>query len=98
VNLERLYNLRHGFSRADDHLPARFTTEPAPLYEYQRDPQTGRLERSAEPLRYGLIHDLEAMLDRYYTLRGWDSQGRPRPETLRRLDLADAGAVAGLEG
>jgi len=95
VNLERLYNVRHGMSRADDRLPRRFTEEPAPLYDYQRNPETGELARSAEPLRYGLIHDLDAMLDRYYALRGWDSQGRPRHETLRRLDLADA--AAGIE-
>jgi aldehyde:ferredoxin oxidoreductase len=96
VNLERLYNVRHGFSRADDHLPARFTTEPAPLYDYQHDPETHALTRSAEPLRYGLLHDFEAMLDRYYTLRGWDLQGRPEAGTMQRLDLTDVAAVAGL--
>jgi len=95
VNLERLYNVRHGLSRADDHLPPRFTREPAPLYDYQRDPQTQALERSAEPIRYGLLHDFESMLDRYYALRGWDSQGRPRRETLARLNLADV--AEGLE-
>jgi aldehyde:ferredoxin oxidoreductase len=95
VNLERLYNVRHGLGRADDRLPPRFTEEPAPLYDYQRDPQTGALVRSPEPLRYGLIHDLDAMLDRYYALRGWDTQGRPRVAGLRRLGLV--AEAAGLD-
>ena len=27
------------------------------------------------------------MLSRYYRLRGWDENGVPTPETLRRLEL-----------
>ena len=30
-----------------------------------------------------------AMLDAYYAIRGWGRSGRPTPETVRRLDLAD---------
>ena len=89
VNLERLYNVRQGMGRADDYLPRRFTQEAAPLYEYEIDPRTGEAIMSAEPVRYGIIHDLDAMLDRYYDLRDWDRNGIPRPETLRRLDLID---------
>jgi aldehyde:ferredoxin oxidoreductase len=89
VNLERMYNVRQGLSRADDHLPARFTQELAPLYEFTEDPATGQMRQSAEPIRYGLLHDFDAMLDRYYALRGWDDNGIPRPETLRRLGLDD---------
>jgi aldehyde:ferredoxin oxidoreductase len=33
------------------------------------------------------LHDFEAMLDRYYCLRGWDSNGIPKPETIQRLGL-----------
>ena len=87
VNLERLYNVRLGLSRKDDHLPARFTTEPAPLYDYEEDPETGEMVRSAEPIQYGLLYDFEAMLDRYYDLRGWTRDGVPMPETLARLGL-----------
>ena len=35
-----------------------------------------------EPLRYGLLHDFDAMLDRYYMFRGWDQNGIPTQETL----------------
>jgi aldehyde:ferredoxin oxidoreductase len=30
------------------------------------------------------------MLPEYYELRGWDNQGRPRVETLSRLNLLPA--------
>ncbi len=87
VNLERMYNVRQGLARADDRLPERFTREPVPLYEFSEDPDTGELTQSAEPIRYGLIQDFDAMLDRYYHLRGWGRDGVPLPETLRRLGL-----------
>lgn len=35
----------------------------------------------------GSLPDLEAMLDEYYALRGWDAQGRPTPEALARVGL-----------
>ncbi len=81
VNLERLYNVRLGLSRAADHLPARFTAEPLEIYDFDRDGATG------EPVHIGRLRDFEAMLDRYYRLRGWDENGIPTPETLRRLEL-----------
>jgi aldehyde:ferredoxin oxidoreductase len=89
VNLERLYNVRLGMSRKNDDLPARFTQERAPLYEYEVGPQIGEMRASPQPLRYGLIHDWDAMLDRYYRLRGWDKDGRPTQEVLQRLDLPE---------
>lgn len=89
VNLERLYNVRQGFSRADDQLPRRFTEERAPLYEFIPDSATGDMQRSAEPFRFGLLENFGAMLDRYYDLRGWSRQGIPQPGTLERLGLAE---------
>jgi len=91
VNLERLYNVREGFSRADDRLPARFTQEPADLYEFTLDEATGEVHRSERPIATGIIRDWDAMLDRYYRLRGWDEEGRPRPDTLKRLGLESEG-------
>jgi aldehyde:ferredoxin oxidoreductase len=89
VNLERMYNVRQGLSRADDTLPRRFSQEPAPLYDYDLDPETGQALASPELIRYGQIHSLEAMLDRYYALRRWDSQGKPTKEVLERLNLLE---------
>ncbi|MBC7233243.1 MAG: aldehyde ferredoxin oxidoreductase family protein [Chloroflexi bacterium] len=87
VNLERLYNVRLGLSRADDRLPTRFLTEPLEIYAFTRDEVTGGVYTSPEPLHVGRLHDFEAMLDRYYSLRGWDKNGIPTPETVRRLGL-----------
>ncbi len=89
VNLERLYNVREGLGRADDHLPRRFA-EPLPLLTSETDPATGETRLGAQ-LTVGQLFDFEAMLDRYYHLRGWDAQGRPTEATLERLSLADEG-------
>jgi aldehyde:ferredoxin oxidoreductase len=88
VNLERLYNVRQGMDRADDRLPERFTKEPLDVWEFTPDPETGWGTRSEEPVRAGaVVRDLDAMLDRYYDLRGWDREGRPTEETLERLGM-----------
>jgi aldehyde:ferredoxin oxidoreductase len=89
VNLERLYNVREGLSRADDHLPRRFT-EPLPLLTSETDPATGETRLGAQ-FMVGKLFDFEAMLDRYYLLRGWNTQGQPTEATLERLGLSDEG-------
>jgi aldehyde:ferredoxin oxidoreductase len=85
VNLERLYNMRLGLSRADDQLPSRFVEEGMPVHTFDDG------EPSSEPVHVGCLHDLDAMLDRYYRLRGWDENGSPTAETLQRLGLEDWG-------
>ena len=87
VNLERLFNQAHGFNRKDDNLPRRFTEEILEVYDYELDPVSNLVQRSEMPVATGIIHDLDLMLDRYYQLRGWDEQGLPRTETLRRLGI-----------
>lgn len=89
VNLERMYNVREGLRRKDDYLPARFTEEPAELYDFEMDPATGEMKRSEEPIRIGILRDFESMLDRYYDLRGWSRDGVPTAGTLQRLGLAE---------
>ena len=80
VNLERLYNVRLGLSRADDHLPERFVEESLPVVAFAGEEQE-------EVVHVGALRDVEGMLDRYYRLRGWDENGIPSPETVRRLEL-----------
>jgi aldehyde:ferredoxin oxidoreductase len=87
VNLERLYNVRLGLSRVDDHLPVRFTSEPLPVHTFERDAASGETRPSPAPVHVGRLNDFEAMLDRYYRLRGWTPDGIPTPDTLRRLGL-----------
>jgi aldehyde:ferredoxin oxidoreductase len=73
VNLERLYNVREGVRRASDTLPWRVMHEPIP-----DGPSAGMHCPPAE---------LDAMLDRYYALRGWDADGVPTAERLSALAL-----------
>ncbi|MFQ5898162.1 MAG: aldehyde ferredoxin oxidoreductase family protein [Candidatus Methylomirabilia bacterium] len=73
VNLERCFNAREGVGRKDDTLPWRVMHEPIP-----EGPSAGMHCPPAE---------LDRMLDEYYRLRGWDSEGLPRKETLERLGL-----------
>jgi aldehyde:ferredoxin oxidoreductase len=73
-NVARLFNVREGMSRKDDLLPLRFEE---PLKE-------GGSAGEAYPRR-----ELEKLLDEYYTLRGWSTEGIPTSETLKKLGLED---------
>jgi aldehyde:ferredoxin oxidoreductase len=68
-NLERLFNLREGFTAKDDTLPPRF---------FKPLPEGGSRNR--------VVH-LEEMMKEYYKLRGWDKEGRPTKDTLKKLDI-----------
>jgi aldehyde:ferredoxin oxidoreductase len=73
--LERLFNIREGLTRDHDWLVDRYFDEPTPLgLEIARNK---RLERDK----------FKKMLDEYYELHGWDQNGIPRQETLKRLKL-----------
>lgn len=71
-NLIRLFNLREGFSRKDDSLPPRFS-EAMPS-----GPTKGQKFTEA---------DKKYMLDDYYKLRGWNSDGVPTREKLLELGI-----------
>ena len=70
--------MRRGIGRKDDTLPMRILTQPR-----------GGNEADADNLP-----PLDAMLDEYYRLRGWDSNGIPTKGKLAELDLYD-GIVTG---
>jgi aldehyde:ferredoxin oxidoreductase len=72
-NLARAYSVRQGLTRADDYLPKRFVEEPL----------------KTEPLKGKVItiEDQDQMLDEYYMLRGWDTQGLPTKKKLDELKL-----------
>ena len=71
-NLGRLLNLREGFGREHDRLPA-ILDVPHP------DGAAAGKTVGAEEFR--------AALDEYYRVRGWDADGVPTEETLARLSL-----------
>jgi len=73
-NLQRLFNMREGFSRKDDLLPERMKN--LPQFGDYKD------EEDCE------IKNFEEMLDEYYEAREWDKQtGKPLPEKLYDLDI-----------
>ena len=74
-NLARAFNVREGFTRADDTLPERLLTEP--------------LKGGASKGHFISKDELKMMLDEYYEARGWDLQtGAPTKEKLNELGLA----------
>ncbi len=73
VLAKRLFNLREGWTRAEDWLPDRFLSESLEL----ESGRTATLTASR----------LEAMIDSYYRGRGLDETGVPSPETVSELSL-----------
>jgi aldehyde:ferredoxin oxidoreductase len=73
-NLARAFNVREGFTRADDTLPERLLTEP--------------LKAGASKGHFISRAELAQMLDEYYAARGWDVKtGAPTSEKLSELGL-----------
>lgn len=74
-HLTRMISAREisGFGREMDLPPARFYEEPTPS-----GPNKGY---------YITRKDIDALLDEYYTQRGWDRNGIPTPETIERTGL-----------
>ena len=92
VNLERMYNIREGLRQKDDLLPERFLSEKL---EVKNDPvkeiplkAPSQGEKRSVPDE-GEIIDERAMLDHYYQLRGWSSDGVPTEEKLKELGLEE---------
>ncbi len=74
TNLAKAFNLREGFTRADDTLPERLMTEP--------------LKAGASKGQLISREDLDRMLDEYYAERGWDVKtGIPTRAKLVELRL-----------
>ena len=82
-NLAKAFNVREGFTRADDTLPERLMTEP--------------LKAGASKGQMISREDLDKMLDEYYSLRGWDVKtGTPTRAKLTDLGLAYVADELGL--
>lgn len=81
VNLKKAFNIREGWTAADDWLPARCFDDPLP-----RGASAGRvIDRD----------DFRAMLGAYYRARGWTADGLIPEDTLAELGLADVAAQLG---
>ena len=73
VNLARQFNVREGFSKDNDTLPERIFKETL---------KTGATKGQLLPHK-----EFERMLTEYYSLRGWDQQGRPTEAKLTELGI-----------
>jgi len=73
VVAKRLFNLREGWTRAEDRLPERFLTEPLAL-------DSGRTATLTK-------ERLAGMIDGYYAERGLDATGVPNARTNAELGL-----------
>ncbi len=71
--IRRLFNCREGLTRADDTLPWRVMNEPV-----KEGPSKGHMVTEEE---------LSHMLDDYYSVRGWDPDGRPTEAKLEELGI-----------
>jgi len=69
-NLERLFNIREGFSHKEDTLPLRFMKDPL-----TKGPSKGR------------VVPLDKLLEDYYQVRQWDTNGVPTDALLDKLGL-----------
>ncbi len=78
-NLERLFNIREGFQRYDvgkgDWLVDRYFDEPC--VKGAPDVIGAKLDRQK----------FKKMVDEFYEYHGWDENGAPKPETLKRLGI-----------
>ena len=73
---ERIWNMERAFNNAAGFTARDDTLPPRLLTEPAK---TGPAK--------GLTNKLPEMLPKYYEVRGWDAEGRPKPETLARLGL-----------
>jgi len=78
ITLERCFNVREGMSRKDDVLPKRLMTEKLP-----EGPKKGAVVTPEE---------MKKMQDDFYKYYGWDDNGIPTTETLKKLGLEFADA------
>jgi len=75
ICLERCFNIREGFTRKDDSLPKRMTSEPL---------------KNAGPSTGQIVKDLDILLDEYYETLGYTKEGVPTIEKLKDLELEEA--------
>ena len=72
---ERMMLIKDGLSRQDDTLPKRYFNEPI-----SEGPAQGQVI---------LRKEFNKILDKYYQLHGWDENGVPKKNTLKRLGIGE---------
>ncbi len=77
VTLARLFNIKHGLTSSDDHLPSRM------LQPIQKGNKTGSVVDEQE---------LVQAIGTYYGMMGWDANGVPTKSKLAELGFTDLAA------
>jgi len=75
-NIGRLFNIREGLTRKDDHLPWKVMNVPIP-------------DEGVAKGSHVTQKDLDILLDDYYEVRGWTKEGVPTIEKLKEIGLED---------
>ena len=81
-NLKKAFNIREGWTAADDWLPPRMTSEPIP-----DGPAKGH---------YITPEELRLEIDDYYEARGWTKEGLIPRRKLEQLGMPDVAAEVGV--
>lgn len=76
TNIARLFNVREGLARKDDHLPPKVMSTPIP-------------DEGVAKGSYVSQDELDQLLDDYYKVRGWSKNGIPTIDKLQELDLEE---------
>ncbi len=82
-NLKKAFNIREGWTKADDWLPPRVLEDPIPS-----GPGKGHYVKPEE---------LELLIDDYYSARGWTEEGLIPRQKLIELGLEDIAQDVGVE-
>jgi aldehyde:ferredoxin oxidoreductase len=75
IDIERLFNYKHGMTKKDDSLPKRYFDDPSKL-KVAKGHHVDRKE-------------FAATLDKYYKLRGWDKNGVVKPARVKELEAIE---------
>lgn len=76
TNIARIFNVREGLRREDDHLPPKIMSVPIP-------------DEGIAKGSYVSQKDLNELLDDYYRVRGWTTDGIPTIAKLEELGLTE---------
>ena len=72
IDIERIFNMKQGMTKAHDTLPRRYFDDPAPL----KTAKGHHIDRK----------EFAKVLDKYYKLHNWDSNGNLKPERVSELE------------
>jgi aldehyde:ferredoxin oxidoreductase len=72
IDIERLFNLKHGMTKADDTLPRRYFDDKSPL----KLAKGHHIDRT----------EFAKALDRFYKVKGWTKEGKVKPARVKQLE------------